>query len=867
MGSDLDPDDLSRLPADPQPEELWEAYQLGRAMLVKANRSRSALKGHDNRRYKLIADLQAQLQELEHGLREEAETRLRLHALNVRVAEIVKDLETGLDQTATIVEEPSRSGLSAWVVKLARLLPIALQLRQVKNRARQLLSRDRDGLEALSPTGLESAPQPALTDAPEPEDQTEDQTQDLAAASRQPEPAPTAALPERVIAEPQAEIGPVPTGPLLLKDLDYAFGLLLLHSPGRPIPEGFRLDFTSPWLPGQALVVPTEPEDEIYAPIEAGLLALSDPAIAGGGLQPWLERGVLPFAEDPALRLLRLLSLDQLSGATHVLVPQALGELLQETGVSALPLDLDEDLWQGFALHGEEERQALRQLLSQGESPASAGQVPGLRISSRGGVRLVDGQGYLASGLGLPLLAAPAAVPVQSVQIRLPDGRLWPYERSSNTDRDDERELWEPTAELRRIAELPCGRAVLLAELGDGSHQERSVLLSALDPALPFRRARSLAYREDWGLELGALELPSTPPAGLQPADAALRWAWQRLHQSDYSVNHLFEQQMLESLSALFQRRSSLARREFYALYSQLRHKPDEWPGFAEAVLRGWCEGGWLEEGLERGHGRWRIQAVDPRLVRREAGGAQLVGLLSARRLMTVLAWAHHLQLTVRSVLPACADMPRGWRFQGDVEALATACGLPLVEQAAWVAAPNAISWTLERPLACDGGASWPTGLRGQRLNDRLCGRRGLDHHWKPAQPLPERYRAPMSLKIEAETTATGKRRWHSIDPVGGAAFSSCHRNRVALHALIVATDGLWPFGVTDEDTGQLDRLYDAEAYLPLPLARYIALTGSRMPGPTRHQPSDHTYRYHMDRELLREQGQKRLLPLTRCPT
>ena len=170
MGSDLDPDDLSRLPADPQPEELWEAYQLGRAMLVKANRSRSALKGHDNRRYKLIADLQAQLQELEHDMREEAETRLRLHALNVRVAEIVKDLETGLDQTAAIVEEPSRSGLSAWVVKLARLLPIALQLRQVKNRARQLLSRDRDGLEALSPAGLESAPQPALTDAPEPEE-------------------------------------------------------------------------------------------------------------------------------------------------------------------------------------------------------------------------------------------------------------------------------------------------------------------------------------------------------------------------------------------------------------------------------------------------------------------------------------------------------------------------------------------------------------------------------------------------------------------------------------------------------------------------------------------------------------------------
>lgn len=64
------------------------------------------------------------------------------------------------------------------------------------------------------------------------------------------------------------------------------------------------------------------------------------------------------------------------------------------------------------------------------------------------------------------------------------------------------------------------------------------------------------------------------------------------------------------------------------------------------------------------------------------------------------------------------------------------------------------------------------------------------------------------------------------------------------MHALIVATDGLWPFGFTDLETGQLDRLYDAEAYLPLPLGRYAALFGSKMPGPTRHQPQDHTYRY-----------------------
>ena len=116
------------------------------------------------------------------------------------------------------------------------------------------------------------------------------------------------------------------------------------------------------------------------------------------------------------------------------------------------------------------------------------------------------------------------------------------------------------------------------------------------------------------------------------------------------------------------------------------------------------------------------------------------------------------------------------------------------------------------------------------------------------------------------ETSSYGKRRWHSQDPVTDTVFSSCHRNRVALHALVVATDGLWPFGFTDSDIGQIDRLYDAEAYLPLPLARWVALTGRAMPGPTRHQPADHTYRYHVTASLRSHQLRSRFLPLTSTP-
>ena len=100
--------------------------------------------------------------------------------------------------------------------------------------------------------------------------------------------------------------------------------------------------------------------------------------------------------------------------------------------------------------------------------------------------------------------------------------------------------------------------------------------------------------------------------------------------------------------------------------------------------------------------------------------------------------------------------------------------------------------------------------------------------------------------------------------------FFDCPTNHqfvLCLHALIVATDGLWPFGFTDSGAGQLDRLYDADAYLPLPIGRHAAITGAKMPGPTRHQPSDHTYRYHLDLALREKQSKTSLLPLSMSPS
>ena len=894
-----DPDDLSGLPMQPNPEQLSEAYQLCRKKLARANRSRTALKGHDDFRGSLIAELRSDLERLEAGFRDEACERAALHALNERVLEIVQSLEGPLEEAAAIVEERDRGGLSGWVVRFARLLPVVLRLRQAKAVARRLLGREELPLLLSSEESLDPLQghkrQMELTPKPEQVLQTEAlQLEALQPEATQPDPieaVPTAPpiqavqlvlLPQP---SPPPQLTPLPAppssppsspaaappassdaasdarrrksyGPLLLQFTGGSFGVLLLASDNQPPPEGLIPQQVSPLLPGHTVLVPRDHDDPEIAAIDTGFLAIEEEQALVPELQPWLDRGLLPFAFDPLLRLPRLVHNASLGSISHVLVREAQASVFQEQ-IGGTSFDVDSDIWLGFQLDSEEAEQFWRGL---DQAPGrSRDQAP--RLGTRGGVGMVDRGGFLATGLGMPLLTAPLACDVARVQLQLADGLVLDYSRSHQYEDSADRQIWQPFPVDRRRVALAAGPARFTGWMADGSSLQRTIQLTALPERVRFQRVNPIAYREDWGLPLGPLELPETSWATTTPSPASQQWARQRLNQGDANVNALFEQQMLEGLSALFQRRASLQRREFLRLYAQLRNKPDEWPGFPDAVLRGWCEGGWLEEGVERRSGRWRLQPVDPRLVRLRGGGLQLVGLLSARRLIGVLAAARELGVNIRSVSPSCADMPRGWRFHGAVEALASSCGLPVVETTDWVPEPSAHDWIIEAPLSGD-SPPWPTGLQSKHSNEAVCGKRG-EHHYKSAQPLPAGHRASIHLKIEAETSTYGRRRWHSHDHALDTVFTSCHRNRVALHALVVATDGLWPFGFTDSDVGQIDRLYDCEVYLPLPLARWAALTGRTMPGPTRHQPSDHTYRYHVASALHSHQLRSRFLPLT----
>lgn len=852
-----DPDDLSGLPLSPGPGGLADFYQRCRAKLVSANRSRSSLKGHDARRSAVIAELQQQLNDLEASLQEEAISRLRVHELNARVAEIVGELEEGLDQAAAIVEEKGEGGLTTWVVRIAKLLPIAIRLREVKSSALRLFGRDPEVADALA---LES--KEITKDVAEPSPNVESEQLKLSIAVQDESPT---AVPDS-LRQAGASKGPAEGagsfGAFVLKDLTDAYGLLLIHQAGEAIPDGWHIVHDSLWLPGVPLLALENPEDPSDGPVEAALDALSRNDVELPGLRPWLDVGILPFARDENIKQLRLLSLDSLGVATHVLVTQQLAARFEDVEATPLSLDLDDDIWTGYALTYREEKEILRALL---QSPGqTAPSTP--RLSTRGGVRMPEGQGYLATGLGLPLLGIPPGIEPEKVELVLSDGTALAYQPSQIDENNSDRRLYQPSQQDWRRSALVPGTARFVVTQPSASSLERSMQLTALPRHVDFQRGSTLAFREDWGMALGPLALPLSRNEALTADDDAQLWARHRLNQADLIVNPLFEQQMLESLCALFQRRASIQRREFFKLYGQLRNKPDEWQGFPEAVLRGWCEGGWIEEGMEQGRGRWRIQPVDPRLVLIDENTVQLVGLLTARRLVDVLAWAHQLQLAVQMVPPSCPDMPRGWRFSGDVNRLASVSCLPLVEIEDWVPDPRRHNWIIENPLPSD-SPPWPTGVNARRLQDAVCGRRGLDGHWMPRERFPERGRAPMSQMIQAETSQYGKRRWLSHDPVSDGWFSSCHRNRVALHALIVATDGLWPFGFTDLEKGQLDRLYDAEAYLPLPLGRYASLTGNKMPGPTRHQPQDHTYRYYFDRNFRRYQTDQRILPLTSLPS
>jgi hypothetical protein len=644
-------------------------------------------------------------------------------------------------------------------------------------------------------------------------------------------------------------------GPLLLRWMDFGIGVLLLNQPGQPVPPGLEETTESPWLPGELLLVPSEPDDPDFGPVDAGSLAIDPQVGLLPALRPLLSSGLLPFVLDPRFNLPRLVFDNSCGPISHALVRNDLVPDFLRL-VTAEPVDASEEHWQCFAAIQSEGVDLWR--FPQQQAPTH--QEDAGRLSVCAGVPLQQGEGFLASGLGLPSVRVHGSMAALKVVGLTATGALIDFQLAKGQHSSGGTKLWEPVAAERQRADIKAGPARVVAFFRSAPTLERALTLSALPARVAFRCQEPLAHREHWGRHLGPLLLPAPSALAETPHADAISWARDFLNSRQIGVNQLFEEQMLDSLAALFQRRATIRRADFNQLHQTLLGQPEHWPRFADAVLRGWCEGGWIEEGVERRRGQWVIQPVDPRLVRLEGGRAQLVGLLPARGLVELLAHAHTLNMELEAVPPSCPHLPRGWRFTGRCDELAQRMGLQIVELNEWVEDPHSAAWLFEQCKDCD-GFRWPSGLGFQMATERICGRRGPLYHVSPI--LKEGMRAPVSLRIDRESSRYGRRRWHSHSPNGGATFTSCHRNRVALHALLQATKGAWPFWVAERRLARIERLYDAEAYLPLPIGRYAALIGRRMPGPTRQKAHEHTYCYHVDETFLRIQDDTVNLPLT----
>jgi hypothetical protein len=129
-----------RFPANPPDEELRDNYDAMRSALISVNISRGIFRSQSEKRGVVIAELQRELQELEADLGNEARAKARLHAMNSRLVEVIRELEATGDAIAEAVEE-SQQQSGFWLVRMfQKLVQLARQWRSVKAKAAAIAS-------------------------------------------------------------------------------------------------------------------------------------------------------------------------------------------------------------------------------------------------------------------------------------------------------------------------------------------------------------------------------------------------------------------------------------------------------------------------------------------------------------------------------------------------------------------------------------------------------------------------------------------------------------------------------------------------------------------------------------------------------
>lgn len=112
-------------PISPKPDRVQVLYSECFQALSEANEARRILRVRMDKKRDMIAEIRQEIERLELDLALEADTRMRLHAMNVMLVDALQEFQQTTDEFSQIVDEAqsiSRTGMGSLIVKLKLLV-------------------------------------------------------------------------------------------------------------------------------------------------------------------------------------------------------------------------------------------------------------------------------------------------------------------------------------------------------------------------------------------------------------------------------------------------------------------------------------------------------------------------------------------------------------------------------------------------------------------------------------------------------------------------------------------------------------------------------------------------------------------------
>lgn len=108
-------------PISPKPDRVPALYYECFKALSEANDARRILRVRMDKKREVIAEIRQEVERLEHDLALEADTRMRLHAMNEMLVDALREIQQTTDEFSQIVDEAqsvSRTGMGSLIAKL-----------------------------------------------------------------------------------------------------------------------------------------------------------------------------------------------------------------------------------------------------------------------------------------------------------------------------------------------------------------------------------------------------------------------------------------------------------------------------------------------------------------------------------------------------------------------------------------------------------------------------------------------------------------------------------------------------------------------------------------------------------------------------